>query len=131
MFQLLSWLIALPCLLKGALALAQADRFYRWRSRQYAADSAPMVVFVMPLYVTGLALASWWAILTGGEPWGWIVTGFSTLIAIIGILNLSRWHTHSRHVGAMIATRAKDTTKADLFILVLGILFAALAIFVY
>ncbi|RIK43516.1 MAG: hypothetical protein DCC55_05555 [Chloroflexi bacterium] len=131
MFQVLSWLIALPCLFKGALALIQADRFYRWRSEQYAADSVPVTVLIMPLYVVSLATASWWATLTGSHPWGWIVTGFSTLIALLGILNLSRWHAHSRHVGKLIATQPKERTKVDLFLLGLGILFAALAIFVY
>jgi hypothetical protein len=42
MFATISFLIALPCLLKGVVALWMPNRFYNWRrTTQYGSETLP------------------------------------------------------------------------------------------
>lgn len=131
MFQVISWLIAIPALLKAIIGLFLPDRFYGWRRQQYASASIPPVVLVMPSLFVLLAGASWYATLFHYQPWGWVVTGFTTLVAALGVLNLSRWSAHRQSTGKAIDTQPDTRIGVDIIILVLGILFAYLSLFVY
>jgi hypothetical protein len=131
MFQIISLFIAVLALLKGATGLLLPDRFYGWRRQQYASTSIPRVVLIVPSLFVLLAGVSWYATLFNYQPWGWVTTGFTTLIASVGVLNLGRWSTHRQKTGEAIATQPKTRTNVDITILVLGLLFMYLAFFVY
>jgi hypothetical protein len=131
MFQIISLLIAIPALLKAITGLLLPNHFYGWRRQQYASTSIPRVVLVMPTLFVLLAGASWYATLFRYQPWGWIVTGFTTLIASLGMLNLSRWSTHRQKTGDAIDTQPETRIGVDVVILLLGGLFTYLAFFVY
>jgi len=131
MFQIISLLIAIPALLKAVTGLLLPGRFYGWRRQQYASASVPPVVLVMPSLFVLLAGASWYATLFQYQSWGWIVTGFTTLIAFLGVLNLSRWSSHRQKTRKAIDTQPKTRTSVDVVILVLGVLFTYLSFFIY
>lgn len=131
MFQIISLLIAIPALLKAVTGLFLPGRFYGWRRQQYASASIPRLVLVMPTLFVLLAGASWYATLLHYQPWGWVVTGFTTLIAFLGVLNLSRWSSHRQRTGEAIDTQPGTRVGVDVTILALGVLFTCLALFVY
>jgi hypothetical protein len=130
-FQTVSLLIAVPALLKAVTGLVLPGRFYGWRRQQYASASVPRVVLIMPALFLILAAASWYATLFHYQPWGWVVTGFTSLIASLGLLNLSRWSSHRQKTGEAIDNRPRTRAGVDLAILFLGLLFTYLALFVY
>lgn len=131
MFQTISLLIAVPALLKATTGLLLPGQFYGWRRQQYASASIPRIVLVMPSLFILLGAASWYATLFHYQPWGWIVTGFTTLVASLGALNLSRWSSHREKTGKAIEGEPQTRLSVDLTILVLGLLFTYLAFFVY
>lgn len=131
MFQLISSIIAVIALTKAVSALLLPDRFYGWRKRQYDSTAIPRIVLVLPLLFLFLAAVTWYATLVAYQPYGWIVTGFTTLIAILGSRNLSRWSSHRQQTGAAIATQLETRTRVDIAILLLGLFFAGLALFIY
>lgn len=131
MFQLIGLIIALIALTKAVSALLLPARFYGWRSRQYDSATIPRIVLVLPGLFVLLAAAAWYATLFAYQPYGWIVTGFTTLIAILGSRNLSRWSSHRQQTGAAIATQPETRIRVDIAILLLGLFFAGLALFVY
>lgn len=132
MFAMISFLIALPCLLKGVTALVMPDRFYHWRrTTQYGSEKVPPSVLVMPGFIALLAGASWYALFTQYHAWGWIVTGFTTLVALLAVVNLSRWSSHRKKVGQAIDTQPDKRIAVDGLLVSLGIAFLALGIFVY
>jgi hypothetical protein len=131
MFQIISLLIAILALLKSAAGLLLSDKFYGWRQQQYASVSIPAVVLIMPSLFVVLAGISWYAMFFYYQPWGWLVTGFTTLIAVLGVLNLSRWSTHRQKTGQAIESQPETRTGVDITILILGIMFLVLAFFVY
>lgn len=131
MFQIISLCIAIPALLKAVTGLVLPNQFYGWRRQQYASASIPPVVLAMPSVFVLLAGASWYATLFHYQPWGWVVTGFTTVIAALGVLNLSRWSAHRQTTGLAIDTQPDTRIGVDVTILVLGMLFTYLAFFVY
>lgn len=131
MFQIISLIIAVLALLKSTAGLLLPDKFYGWRRQQYASVSLPPMVLVMPSLFVLLAGTAWYATLFHYQPWGWMVTGFTTLIALLGVLNLSRWSTHRQKTGQAIDTQPQTRTGVDVTILILGLLFVFLAFFVY
>lgn len=131
MFQIISSIIALIALAKAVSALVVPSRFYGWRSQQYNSEAIPRLVLVLPALFLLLAVGAWYATLFAYQPYGWIVTAFTTLIAFLGTRNLSRWSTHRQHTGAAIATQPETRTRVDIAILLIGLLFAWLALFVY
>lgn len=131
MFQIISLFIAAICLSKAIIALIKADQFYGWRQQQYASNTIPGVVWVVPMLTLFLAIAAWYATLFHYQAWGWIVTAFITLIAALGLLNLRRWSTHRQKVGAAIKTQPAKRQVVDVVILLMGLGFVGLALFVY
>lgn len=69
MFQIVSLIIALVCLLKALIALIKSDQFYSWRRQQYAATTVPRLVLVMPTLIIVLTLAVWYATLFHYQAW--------------------------------------------------------------
>lgn len=131
LFQIISLIIAAICLTKGAVALLKAKQFYTWRQQQYATATIPRLVWVVPMLTVGLAIAAWYATLFYYQPWGWVVTAFTTLIAALGLINLSRWSTHRQKVGTVIKTQPAKRVAVDVVILLMGVGFIGLALFVY
>jgi hypothetical protein len=131
MFQVISLFIGAVLFLKAITALLFSGRFYDWRKQQYASTSIPPVVLVMPTLFVLLAGIAWYATLFHYQSWGWVVTGFTTLVAILGILNLNRWSTHRQKTGQAIEKQPGTRTGVDIMLLILGGIFAALGIFVY
>ena len=131
MFKIISLFIGTIALLKAIAGLLLPSFFYSWRKEQYASISIPPIVLVMPVLFALLAFASWYAALFHYQPWGWVVTGFTTLISILGLLNLSRWPTHRQKTSRAIDEQPGARTSVDIMLLVLGGMFAMLGIFVY
>lgn len=131
MYQAISLILAAICLLKAGTALLRPAQFYGWRTGQYASTRVPTVVLIVPTLVVGLALTAWYATLFHYQAWGWIVTAFTTIIALLAIANLSRWSAHRETTRNAIETQPETRILVDVVILLLGVFFAALAVFVY
>lgn len=131
MFKNISFIIGAIALAKAAAGLLLPDIFYLWRKNQYDSVSIPAVVLVMPSLFFLLAGAAWYATIVAYQPAGWVVTSFTTLIALLGTLNLMRWSSHRKKTGHAIEKEPGTRTNVDITILVLGIIFVGLAVFVY
>lgn len=129
-FKVLSLLIGVPCLLKGAIGLTFPARFYRWRQGQYASERPPPGLFLAPLGLVAAVAVTWYATAFHYAPWGWVVTAFVTAAAVAGAANLIRWRQHRgralRAVGSPAARRG-----VDLVLVGVGAGFVALALAVY
>ena len=129
-FQVLSWLIAVPCLLKGIIGLLLPERFYGWRHGHYTSERPPKVLFVAPLALTGSVTVTWYATAYHYVPWGWVVTVFVTAASLLGLANLLRWRKHrdrALHTVGSPATRR----SVDLVLIGAGAGFVAMALAVY
>lgn len=130
-FKLISLALAALCLGKAALALAAPGLFYRLRLAQYGSARLPWSIFLAPAYVLALAALAWYATLFHYAAWGWLVTGFLTLVAALAVVNLLRWQRHRATVAAAIAGRPAERASFDLGLGALGAAFLALALLVY
>ncbi len=131
-FKVLSLLIMALCIGKATIALGAPHTFYRLRRRQYASATIPGSILLPPLAVLMLASVAWYATLLHYTAWGWIVTGFLTLISLLAVVNLFRWSQHRMQLLAAIAEeQAPSRQRVDVGLLVVGLLFGALGIVVF
>lgn len=129
-FQVLSLLIGVPCLVKGAVGLLAPGRFYRWRHGQYGAERPPAAVVVAPVALTGSVAVTWYATAFHYAPWGWVVTAFVTAAAALGAANLARWGRH-RARALRAVTSPAVRRGVDLVLVGVGAGFVALALTVF
>lgn len=131
-FKVLSLMTAAICFGKGFVALLAPRAFYNRRRLQYASARIPKSVLVPPLVMLGLASVAWYATFVHYAPWSWLVTGFLSLISIMGVANLRRWSQHRVELlGAIAEEQADYRTNVDLLIIGLGSCFAVLALLVF
>lgn len=128
-FKVLGLAIAVALLVKAMVALATTRRFYALRQRQYASASVPRKLMVAPALVIALTLVAWYATFFHYRPWGWVVTGFLTLLSCMAVDHLLRWQRH-REAMLKVVTSPK-VWQFDCLLLVLGGAFATLALLVY
>ncbi len=128
-FRILSLIIAAALLGKAAIALSMPGRFYAERQRQYASVSPPARVLVPGAVIAGLASVAWYATIFQYQPWGWIVTASLTALACGSIHQLVRWETQRQRMRKVVAN--PNVWRVDCLLLVIGVLFVALAVFVY
>ena len=129
-FKVLSLLIGVPCLLKGVIGLSLPGRFYRWRHSQYASERPPRVLFVAPLALAAAVAVTWYATAFHHVPWGWVVTVFVTVAALLGVANLLRWRQHQGRALRAVGSPATRQV-VDLVLVGVGAGFVALALMVY
>lgn len=128
-FRVLGLLIGGALLAKGIVALAAPARFYGARRRQYASEFLPPKLLIAPAVVAALAVAAWYATVFHYRPWGWIVTGFLTALACMGVDHVLRWEGHRR---AMLRTvSSPHVWLFDCLLLAAGAGFVTLAMLVY
>jgi len=128
-FKVLGLVIAVALLVKANIALAMPRQFYAVRQRQYASDSLPRKLLVAPVLVVALTLAAWYATFFHYRPWGWVVTGFLTLLSCMAVDHVLRWRRH-RQAMLKVVTSSK-VWQIDCLLMAVGVAFAALALFVY
>lgn len=129
-FQVLSWVIAVPCLLKGIIGLLLPERFYGWRDGHYSSERPPGILFVAPFALAGAVTVTWYATAFHYVPWGWVVTAFVTAAPLLGLANLSRWRGHKDR--ALRVVRSPATRRGvDLVLVGAGAGFIAMALAVY
>lgn len=131
-FKVLALTIALICVGKAVIALAAPSLFYGFRRQQYDAIRIPISITVMPLLVTTLAATAWYATLFHYVAWGWVVTAFLSVFAVLGLKNLWRWSAHRTLLSQAIATaKAETRVRVDGGILGVGVVFLLLGLLVY
>jgi len=129
-FKVISILIAAVCLLKAGIGLLAPVYFYRVRERHYRASRIPLAVLTVVGSLVTLTAIAWYATFTADVRFGWIVTAFLTAVAILAIVNLTRWDLHRQ--TAMIAVRSVAKRRAvDILLITFGIGFLMLAWRVY
>jgi len=128
-FKVLGLVIAVALFVKAIIALAVPRRFYAVRRRHYASDSVPHKLLVAPVLVIALTLAAWYAAFFHYRPWGWVVTGFLTLLACMAVDHVLRWQRH-REAMLKVLTSSK-VWQIDCLLMALGVVLAALALLVY
>ncbi|CAN5347657.1 hypothetical protein BH10PLA2_BH10PLA2_11350 [soil metagenome] len=129
-FKMLGLLIGTPCLLKGFIGLLLPEKFYRWRHGQYASERPPGVLFVAPLALAAAVAVTWYATAFHYVPWGWVVTVFVSIAAVVGTVNLIRWQQHQNRSLRAVSNPA-TRRNVDLVLVGLGVAFVVLAIAVY
>lgn len=132
MFDFVCYVLGFVCLGKGLSALLIPSTFYKWRlTTHYEAKKVPPIVFAMPLLMVSLAILSIYAIVTQYQPWSWIVTGFTCVMATVGITNLANWSRHRKRLSQAIESETEKRFLIDVSIVALGVAFWLLATFVY
>ena len=131
-FKALSLVIAAICLGKGCAALLAPQVFYGRRRQQYASARIPLSVLVLPIVMLSLTLIAWYATIMHHTAWSWLLTGFLTLISILGAVNLVRWSRHRLQLlNAIAEEQARGRMNVDLVIVGLGVFFTLLALRVF
>jgi hypothetical protein len=115
---------------QGDYSFAAARPFLYMATGSVCLDTIPRIVLVMPTLMIVLAALAWYATVFHYQSSGWIVTAFTTLIAVLAALNLSNWSTHRQHTGETIAAQPGTRIATDLVILVMGVGFAYLTFFI-
>jgi hypothetical protein len=129
MFKVLSLLIAVALLGKAIIALLWPRRFYAVRQRHYASETLPAKLLVAPVLVLAVTGVTWYATLFHYRPWGWVVTGFLTLISCLSLDHVFRWQKHRARLLKVVAN--PKVWYVDCVLVALGRGFAALGLFVY
>ena len=111
------------------MALVVPRRFYAVRERQYASESLPPKLLVAPLVVVALTLVAWYATLVDYRPWGWLVTGFLTVVSCLAVDHVFRWTSHRQRM--LQAVRSPWVWWFDCLLLAVGAGYLALAWRVY
>lgn len=128
-FRVLSFVIAAALLVKAAVALTASRRFYARRREQYSSETLPSKLLIPPAVVLTLTLAAWFATIFHYQPWGWLVTGFLSVLSCLSLHHLFQWAKH-RQVMLKLVSNPK-VKQVDYLLLALGLGFLALALFVY
>jgi hypothetical protein len=122
-------MIAVALLGKAAVALTAPRRFYARRQQQYSSETLPPKLLIPAAAVLILTLAAWFATVFHYRPWGWIVTGFLSVLSCLALHHLFQW---TKHRQAMLKVVANPKVKrVDYVLLAVGLGFLALALFVY
>ena len=116
-------------LVKAAVALTAPRRFYAKRQQQYSSETLPAKLLIPPAVVLTVTLAAWFATIFHYQPWGWLVTGFLSVLSCLSLHNLFNWAKH-RQVMLKLVSNPK-VKQVDYVLLAVGLGFLALAIFVY
>jgi len=128
-FRVLSFVIAVALLVKATVALTASRRFYARRQQQYSSETLPSKLLIPPAVILSLTLAAWFATIFHYQPWGWLVTGFLSVLSCLSLHNLFHWAKH-RHVMLKVVSNPK-VKQVDYLLLAVGLGFLALALFVY
>ena len=128
-FQVLSFVIAVALLVKATVALTVPRRFYAKRQEQYSAETRPSGLLIPPAVVLTLTLAAWFATIFHYQPWGWLVTGFLSALSCLSLHHLFHWKTHRQTMLKVVAS--PKVNRVDYVLLVVGLAFLALSLFVY
>ena len=128
-FRVLSSVIAVALLVKAVAALTAPQRFYAKRQQQYSSETLPTRLLIPPAVVLTLTLASWFATIFHYQSWGWLVTGFLSVLSCLSVHHLFHW---AKHRQAMLKLVSNPKVKqVDYVLLAVGLGFLALALFVY
>lgn len=128
-FRVLSFVIAVALLVKAAVALTAARRFYAKRRQQYSSETLPSKLLIPPAAVLTLTLAAWFATIFHYRPWGWLVTGFLSVLSCLALHHLFQWANHRQAMLKLVAN--PKVKQFDYLLLAVGLGFLALALFVY
>ena len=128
-FQLASFFVAALCILKAGVALAFPLGFYGWRKGQYAAKRPHPGLFVLPLSALAFGLLT---LSAEPVPFGWVVTAFLFLSALLGAISLLGWRRHHRSTAERVeGAKTGGVRSVDIGILSVGLVFLSLGLFVY
>jgi hypothetical protein len=128
-FRILSFVIAIVLLSKAIVALAFAGRFYATRQKHYASDTLPSKLLVPPVLVLALTLVAWYATIFRYQAWGWLVTGFLSLLSCMSLHHLFNWENHRRALLTLVIS--PKVRQFDFLLFAIGLAFLAFALFVY
>lgn len=128
-FRVLSLVIAVALIGKAAIALTMTQRFYAERQRQYASASPTTKVLVPPIVIVGITFVAWYATIFHYQPWGWVVTGSLTALMCVAVHQAFRWERHRQRMLSVVTN--PNVWRVDFLLLVVGVMFVALALLVY
>jgi hypothetical protein len=115
----LIYFIATISLLKGAIGLVFATRFYRERHRQYESKTIPGKIIVSSSVVILIASLAWIA------PWDetnwkcWAMALFLTALALLSVKQLGDWPRHRLRM-LKVVDNARLCRAIDLTLVLLG-----------
>jgi hypothetical protein len=122
-------MIAVALLIKAGLALTGSRRFYARRRAQYSSETLPAKLLIPPVMVLTFTLTAWFATICHYQPWGGLVTGFLSALSCLSLHPLFHWAKH-RQVMLKLVSNPK-VKQIDYILLIMGLGFLALALFVY
>ena len=128
-FKVLSLLIAVALVGKATIALLVRRRFYAVRQTHYASETLPARLLIAPVLVWAVTGVAWYATIFHYRPWGWVVTACLTLLACLSLDHVFRWQKHRARLLKVVAH--PKVWYFDCLLVVLGVGFAALGLFVY
>ncbi len=128
-FQVLSFVIALALIGKATVALIAPRRFYARRRLQYDSETLPPKLLIPPVVVLVFTGTAWFGTIIHYQPWSWLVTGFLSAISGLSFHHLFRWTSHRQAMIEVVAN--PKVTRIDWLLLVVGLVFLGLAVFVF
>ena len=130
-FKFISFVLAVACILKSLIGLFLHKKFYAWDRKQYASQRFPKRLFVFILYGLGIFLITWYATIFHYVKHGYILTTIVSLSSIKLLSLLFNWEDTSKKLVRFIDSGGWRLWVLDVFLLVLGVLFFLLGLYVY
>ena len=109
--------------------MAFHQKFSANRQRQYASASRPAKLFFGPILAVALACTAWYATLFQYRPWGWVITLFLTLLAVMSVEHLWRWRWYREKMLKVVSN--PRVVQVDFVLMLLGCGLVVLGLTVY
>jgi hypothetical protein len=130
-FKLISLVISFVCIFKAIIGLLFHKKFYVWDRKQYASKSLPLSLLIFIPYGVGIVVTTWYATIFHYVDYGWIVTLIVSIASVKLFAILFKWKISSSAFVRFIDQGGWRLWAVDIFVLLLGIIFLLLALFVY
>ena len=130
-FKLISFVLGGACILKALIGLFFHKKFYSWDRRQYAAQKFPKRLYIFILYGIVMVFTTWYATIFHYVEYGYILTIIVTISSIKLFSILFNWKNTSKKILNFIDSGGWKLWALDIFILIMGIIFFLLGIYVY
>lgn len=130
-YQILSWVLSITCTVKALIGLLFHQRFYAWDKKQYLSKRWPISFVIFLPYGIGLCILTWYATYFHYVKHGWILTATVSVAGLKLINIVFNWKKTSTAFVNFIDRGGISLWLLDIVVLVAGIAFGLLAIYVY
>lgn len=130
-FKIISFIWAGTCILKALIGFIFHEKFYSWDKKQYSSKNWPASFLIFIPYGIGIFIVTWYATIFHYEKHGWILTLIVTISSLKLFSILFNWKKTSERFVKFIDLNSWKLWAVDIFVIIMGMLFLFLGIYIY